>query len=157
MYLVYLLLKFCDTYLEVPLISIEVHTLQGPVGQEIEWKIDFLLLVEYCIMVYIMEISYQSLLLTRHSKFMSNYVIGFSLESSPIIFAFMINFHDYTYFIKCLLWTSSSYIILVQVLGDTCSYLLGDPLGKYHKIEKKIFYNKIYLQKEKYKIIIQYE
>ena len=24
-------------------------------------------------------------------------------------------------------------MILAQVIGDTCSYLLGKPLGKYHK------------------------
>ena len=27
------------------------------------------------------------------------------------------------------------YMTLVQVLGDTCSYLLGELLGEYHKIE----------------------
>ena len=26
-------------------------------------------------------------------------------------------------------------LILAQVLSDTCSYLLGELLGKYHKIE----------------------
>ena len=31
-------------------------------------------------------------------------------------------------------FTKLSYMILAHVLGGTCSYLLGEPLGKYHKI-----------------------
>ena len=34
-----------------------------------------------------------------------------------------------------ILFIYLSYMILAQVLGDTGSYLLGEPLGKYHQIE----------------------
>ena len=41
---------------------------------------------------------------------------------------------------------TSSYMILAEVLGDTCSYLLGEPIGKYHKIEaKQNVYNEKYI------------